>query len=170
MRQSGWKSQGRHQNLNRSQPFKMPHSVSFETHFLHCPVKFPTCLSFLFQISLYPCCFMGRTEQAVHWSYFMDLYKLWYLFFLPRQCGSPPNSPFLTPSTTTLSFPVKFPSTVHESLGSCQLLLYIQTPNDASLFSDATELNLNCQMGMERKAWASGFLEGGHYLHSSLNL
>lgn len=49
------------------------------------------------------------------------------------------SAPFPTPSITTISFSVKFSSIVHESLGSLQLLLYIQTANDASLSRHATE-------------------------------
>lgn len=54
---------------------------------------------------------------------------------------------------------MQFPSTVHESLGSLHLLLYIQTPNDASLFSDATEAEpklLNGKGKDSMSEWVAG--------------
>lgn len=95
------KSQSPHEYLNRSQPFNIPCSVSCENHFVSSPVKFPTCLPSLFQIMLYPFCFMGRTEQDAHWSRFVDLYKLKYLCSPPSKCRKPKNRS--APATISLT-------------------------------------------------------------------
>lgn len=111
--------------------------------FFCCPIKFPTCLPPLLQVTFYPFCFLCRTEQDAPIGRFIDLQKIQTFLLYLANMERLLNRPTLTVPNSNHPFPCEITINSPWICWFLKLLLDIFTPKDTSLCSKATKYYLN---------------------------